>query len=199
MKLLLFGGTFDPPHLGHMGLLRNAIAAAKPGRVLVAPAATPPHKRASATPAALRLAMCACFEPLFPGLVVSDIEIGREGPSYTYDTVRQLREAYPQDDICLTIGGDMLRGFRDWRHWRELLAMVTLVAQGRGEDDETLRVAVAALERAGGRVLLAKGPVLPLSSSEIRTGLAAGEDLLRLIPPPADEIVREKKLYGYGG
>lgn len=195
MKLLLFGGTFDPPHLGHMGLLKNAIEAVQPGRVVVVPAAAPPHKRASRTPAKLRMEMCACFAPLFPGLIVSDIEARREGPSYTVDTVYELERLYPGDDIYLTIGGDMLLGFTAWHRWRELLSLVTLVAQGRGEADEHLPAGAARLEREGGRVVMAQGAVLPLSSSELRAGLAAGKDLLCMIPPPADEVVRREKLY----
>lgn len=198
MRLLLFGGTFDPPHLGHMGLLQNAIRAVEPALVLVIPAAVPPHKRASATPTGLRLAMCACFAPLFARLTVSDIEIGREGPSYSYDTLLELRRLYPGGDFYLTVGGDMLTGFTSWHRWRDLLAMATLVAQGRGEGEADLRRAAAELEAAGGRVIIAPGPVLPLSSTQIREGLAAGEDLYRLIPPPANEIAREHGLYTGG-
>ena len=82
MKLLLFGGTFDPPHNGHVHLLQNAIAAVRPDRVVVMPAGTPPHKAASATPARWRLEMCRCFLPLHENLVVSDWEIKRAGKSY---------------------------------------------------------------------------------------------------------------------
>ncbi len=195
MKTLLFGGTFDPPHLGHMSLLRNAVAAVQPDRVLVIPAATPPHKQASATSPALRMAMCECFRPLFPALEVSDIEIGRGGASYTLDTVRQLHRAAPGAVLYLTIGGDMLLHFTAWHRYRELLPLVTLVAQGRGEEDAPLRAAALALEQQGGRVLLAEGPVLPLSSTQIRDGLAAGQDLWRLLPPPADAIAQEHRLY----
>ena len=94
-KVLLFGGTFDPPHNGHVHFLKSAIRAARPDRVVVMPACIPPHKAASATPAALRLAMCECFRPLFPALEVSDWEIRQGGKSYTIDTVKMLEEKYP--------------------------------------------------------------------------------------------------------
>ena len=92
MKLLLFGGTFDPP-----------------------------HKAASATPASLRLTMCQCFAPLHPDLVVSDWEIGRGGKNYTIDTVRMLEERYPGAEIFLSVGSDMLTTFTQWREWQSLL------------------------------------------------------------------------------
>ena len=79
MKTLLYGGTFDPPHNGHMNNLRAALALVQPDRALVMPAGTPPHKHASATPAELRLQMCACFTALSPAVQVSDWEIRRGG------------------------------------------------------------------------------------------------------------------------
>ena len=78
-KIILFGGTFDPPHNGHMTLLAGAIEAVRPDLVLVEPAGTPPHKRAGGTSAAHRLAMCECFRPLFPELVLDTTEIARGG------------------------------------------------------------------------------------------------------------------------
>ena len=82
-KVLLYGGTFDPPHNGHMNNLRAALALVQPDRALVMPAGTPPHKHASATPAELRLQMCACFTALSPAVQVSDWEIRQGGRSYT--------------------------------------------------------------------------------------------------------------------
>ena len=95
MKTLLYGGTFDPPHNGHMNNLRAALALVQPDRALVMPAGTPPHKHASATPAELRLQMCACFTALSPAVHVSDWEIRRGGRSYTVHTLEWLRGQDP--------------------------------------------------------------------------------------------------------
>ena len=135
MKLLLFGGTFDPPHNGHMRLLQSAIDAVQPDKVMVMPAGVPPHKAASATPASLRLTMCQCFAPLHPDLVVSDWEIGRGGKNYTIDTVRMLEERYPGAEIFLSVGSDMLTTFTQWREWQSLLEKTTLVVQSRYSGD----------------------------------------------------------------
>lgn len=195
MKILLFGGTFDPPHIGHMKLLEGAVGAVAPDVVVVAPAGTPPHKAASATPAALRLAMCRCFCPLFQPLVVSDIEVHRQGKSYTFETVCSLEAQYPGAEFYLSVGGDMLLSFTTWYHYEELLRQVTLVVQGRHEPDGVLAKAARRLEKEGGRLVFAKTKTPRVSSTEIREGIAAGEDLWALIPPPADEIVRENGLY----
>ena len=190
--LLLFGGTFDPPHNGHMHFLAGAIRAVQPGRVIVMPAGIPPHKAASATPAALRLAMCRCFLPLHPRLTVSDWEICQGGKSYTIDTVDMLQKKYPGEPIYLCVGSDMLTTFTEWRSWRSLLQKTCLVAQSRQPGDmPRLRAAAARLEQAGGRVLFTAAPALALASSQVRAG-KAGADAL---PPEVSRIVQEYHLY----
>lgn len=195
-KALIFGGSFDPPHMGHMGLLQAAIAAVVPQRVLVVPSGMAPHKQASQTPASLRAAMCECFRPLFPALEISGIELARPGKSYTCETVEQLRQAAPDTSWFLCIGGDMLLSFDTWYRWQDLLRMVTLVVLGRQEgQDSALTEAADGLRRAGGQVLFAPGPTVELSSSALREAIAQGRDVWGQIPPPADAVVRENGLY----
>ncbi|HJB22283.1 MAG TPA: nicotinate (nicotinamide) nucleotide adenylyltransferase [Candidatus Fournierella merdavium] len=191
-KVLLFGGTFDPPHNGHVHFLKSAIRAAQPDRVVVMPACIPPHKAASATPAALRLAMCECFRPLFPALEVSDWEIRQGGKSYTIDTVKMLEEKYPGASVYLCVGSDMLTTFTEWRNWQELLRRTTLVAQSREEGDmPALRAAARALEAEGGRVLFTDTPALPLASTDLR----AHRRDLSLVPGAARRVIEENHLY----
>ena len=99
MKIMLYGGTFDPPHNGHINNLRAALALVRPDRAIVMPAGTPPHKQASTTPAALRLQMCACFTALSPVVEVSDWEIRRGGRSYTVHTLEWLRSCDPAAEL----------------------------------------------------------------------------------------------------
>lgn len=195
-RILMFGGSFDPPHRGHINLLENAIAAVKPDLVLVVPSGVAPHKRASATSKALRLAMCQCFKPVFSPLEVLSLELEREGKSFTVDTVAQLQAHYPGAEWFLCIGSDMLLSFTTWRRWQQLLEMVTLVVASR-QPGEALELEAAAdrLRQLGGRLIMAQGPVLPLSSSDIRAAIAAGRDMAVYIPPPADAIVKEHRLY----
>ena len=192
MKLLLFGGTFDPPHNGHMRLLQSAIDAVQPDKVMVMPAGVPPHKAASATPASLRLTMCQCFAPLHPDLTVSDWEIGRGGKNYTIDTVRMLEERYPGAEIFLSVGSDMLTTFTQWREWQSLLQKTTLVVQSRYSGDAaSLAAAAQNLEAAGGRVIFAHAPVLQAASSDVRAG-KLGMDAL---PPLVQHICKQYHLY----
>ena len=129
MKALLFGGTFDPPHAGHMNNLRAAMQAVQPDVVLVMPAGITPHKRASATPGELRLAMCECFKALGPQVQVSQWEVDRAGRSYTYNTVSMLQEKYPGAQLYMTIGSDMLETF-DESVWNAVLENLTVFHDG---------------------------------------------------------------------
>lgn len=193
MKLLLFGGTFDPPHKGHIHLLEMAIQAAKPDKVVVMPAGIPPHKAASATPGELRLAMCSCFQGCHPDLEVSGWEIGRGGKNYTVDTLEMLQEKYPDAELYLSVGSDMLTTFTSWREWEHILRMAVLVVQSRNPgDEETLRDAARQLEKAGGRILFTGAPALSAASSDIRAGILGDE----VLPPQVLCIAKQHHLYG---
>ena len=110
-KVLLYGGTFDPPHNGHMNNLRAALELVRPDKAIVMPAGIPPHKKASTTPGKVRLAMCQCFTALSPAVEVSDWEIAQGGRSYTVHTLEMLRDAYPGAELYLCVGSDMLLTF----------------------------------------------------------------------------------------
>lgn len=195
LKILLFGGTFDPPHAGHLHNLAAAIGTVSPDKVIVMPAGIPPHKAASATPADLRLAMCRCFEELSPAVEVSDWEIRQGGKSYTIDTVRMLAQRFEGAALYLCIGSDMLLSFMGWRCWQELLARVTLVVQSREVGDAgALAEAAQTLEALGGRVLFTNLPPLPMASSAIRAAGAAGQSLP--LPPLVEQIARQHHLFG---
>lgn len=200
MRVLLFGGTFDPPHNGHMHNLRAAIEAVRPDHAIVMPAGTPPHKAPSGTSAALRLAMCRCFLAVDPAVEVSDWEVCRPGPSYTVDTLAMLRERWPEAALYLCIGSDMLLTFTRWRQWRRILRLAALVVQSRqGGDDAALRAAAAALEREGGRILFTSAPALPCASHELRAALRAGTldaaAAAAQLPNPVPAIIARYGLY----
>ncbi len=160
MKLLLFGGTFDPPHTGHISLLENAIKLVKPNKVVVMPAGIPPHKEASTTPGNLRMEMCRCFLPCFANIEISDIEIKRQGSSYTWDSLQELEKLYPGSTLYLCIGSDMLLYFEKWHRYKEILQKVILVGQDRQQTDIPLtRAAAQELRRQGGTVLFTGGHI----------------------------------------
>lgn len=196
-KLLLYGGTFDPPHRGHMNNLRAVMEAVHPDKVLVMPAGIPPHKAASTTSAELRLAMCGCFAAMDPRVEVSRWEIDRQGRSYTVNTLQMLRDTYPGTALYLALGSDMLLSFTQWYRWQTILALATLVVQSRaGGDSADLHATADALKPWGGRVLFAHAVPVPCASSRIRSGLTDDDTLRRVLPESVREIIRQNGLYG---
>ena len=201
MKILLYGGTFDPPHNGHMNNLKAATAAVDPDLVVVMPAGVPPHKAASGTPALMRYRMCRCFEELFTGDDAPKMELSRweidraeQGHSnYTVDTLQMLAQTHSGARLYLTIGSDMLLTFTQWRRWEEILRICTLVAVSREEGDlPELKQAAEELEQAGGKILFAPAKAIEMASKDFRRGEAPMEAL----PLSVQAFVKEHHLYG---
>ena len=172
MKLAIYGGSFNPPHLGHAAAIRAVLDAIHPDELRVIPAATPPHKKlpAGSPSAAERLRLAEMAFGNIPGVTVSDMELKREGKSYTADTVRALRRENPGATLYLIIGTDMLETFAEWHDFRFILRSVTLVALAReiGELD-VVRDAASRLRRdCGARVRVLSAKPLPVSSTLLR-------------------------------
>lgn len=196
MKILLFGGTFDPPHKGHMNNLQAAMDCVQPDKVIVMPAGIPPHKKASTTDAALRLAMCACFTALSPKVEVSDWEVRQGGRNYSVNTVEMLHSRYPADSLYMCVGSDMLLGFTRWYRWQDILRMTALVVESRETGDAAaLHAAAEALRRQGATVLLAQAQAFPCASSDIRSGRVPRSRWQEVLPPNVIQIVKDNGLY----
>lgn len=197
MKVLLYGGTFDPPHVGHLNNLRAVMAAVRPDRVIVMPAGVPPHKAASSTPGELRLEMCRCFTELDPEKIeVSRWEIDRPGRSYTVDTLEMLHARWTEAELYLAMGSDMLCSFTHWRSWQRILQLATLAVQSRETGDAAeLQAAAEALKPYGGRVVFAAAPAMPCASHDIRDGKYPQSELAVLLPESARQVIARAGLY----
>ncbi len=199
MKIAFYGGSFNPPHLGHVEAARSVAAQLRPDRFLIIPANIPPHKElADDSPSAQqRLELCRLAFADVPGAEVSDLELRREGKSYSYDTVRSLQEEYGDCELYLVIGTDMLESFEQWYQFHYLLQSCTLAVLARGEDDsDSLRAMTEDLRsRYGAKIQLLSHEPVETSSEYIRSRLPlrAGED--DLSDDVYAEIIR-KRLYG---
>lgn len=193
MQIGIYGGTFNPVHLGHIHLLREVMATGLLDRILVMPDRTPPHKQAHDLVAGWkRFDMLKLATSGMKGIQVSDFELRREGKSYTFMTLRLLRELYPDDQFSLIMGADMLLSFREWRNWEEILSYTRLIAAARDEGEyERLELAAKSL----GNTELVRITPLPVSSTEVRQAVKEGRSLENLVPQPVVEYIRENHLY----
>ncbi len=187
----LFGGSFNPPHVGHLAVAEAARDEAALDRVLWMPAAVPPHKRADDLPEAEhRLAMTRLATAGNDAFVVSDLELRRAGVSYTVDTLRALRADHPDAAFLLLLGGDSLQQFPTWRDPDAILDLAEpLVYPRPGFDpaavDPSLRRRVTLLDR----------PLLDLSSTDVRGLLHAGRSARYLVPDAVLAYADEHGLY----
>ena len=207
MRLLLYGGTFDPPHNGHLNNLRAAAARVRPDRVVVMPAGLSPFKQSTAAPGSARVEMCACFRALeaegaVPALCVSGWEVeqaalGRR--NYTVLTLEMLARTYPEAELYMAMGSDMLLSFDSWHRWQEILRLAHLVVTSRNTGDiPALQAKAEQLDPGGSRVLFAPVTALPMASSDIRTRLTAGEGCEAELPEAVRAVIRREKLYKKG-
>lgn len=187
MRIGIFGGTFDPPHLGHLIVAGDAHAALGLDRLLFIPSAIPPHKHATIrTPAELRLAMVRAATRGDSRFRVDDSELRRSGPSYTVDTLRALRERLPRGEMFLLVGADNLRDLPTWREPDRIVRLARLAVLSRGGD-----------EGADSPFPFVAVPVtrVDISATEIRRRVAAGRSIRYLVPDAARAIVEREGLY----
>ena len=184
MRIAIFGGSFNPPHKGHLNSALYAARQLKPDRFLVIPDFQPPHKdleEGSPTPAQ-RLDLCRLNFAAVPNAECSELEIHRGGKSYTADTLRQLRDMYPAAELYLLVGTDMLENLPQWYDVKYILDNVVVAAFQRSPEElEPIARARAELERDyGARVEVVASTPLASSSTEIRAALRdrAGSELL---------------------
>jgi nicotinate-nucleotide adenylyltransferase len=196
----LLGGSFNPPHAGHLEVARAVRAALGLDEVWLVPAARPPHKpdHPEMAPAEDRLAMSRLAAE-GDGLGVCDVELARSGPSYTIDTVRELKAAHPGTRFAWLIGADSVDELPTWRRAGELLREVDVVVVTRpGHDlEQNLAVVARALgpEAAAALRRFVVEVEAPDSSTEIRRRIRAGEPWEDRVPPRVAEFIRARGLY----
>ena len=202
MNIGVYGGTFDPPHWGHITAARAAMEQLGLDKLVLIPDRVPPHKalpEGSASPEQrLEMAALATAE-LGRRAEVSDRELRRDGPSYTSDTLAELRREHPEDTLWLLMGSDMFLSLQTWHAPEEIMALARIAPFSREAEDESAAFAAqkARLEREyGAQIRIVQNPeVRELSSTEARAALAAGRGS-DLLPPAVYGYVLREHLYG---
>jgi nicotinate-nucleotide adenylyltransferase len=196
VRIGILGGTFNPPHLGHLICAQEAYLQLGLDRVTLIPARIPPHKPVEDEPGAdHRLELCRLAIGADERFQVSDLEIGRDGPSYTVDTLEELHSSAPDHELFLIVGGDIAAGLPDWHEPERVLSLATLaVAKRRGTSRAAVDDALAAL-RGGERTRFFRMPRIAISSTMLRDRVRRGQPIRYYVPDPVASYVERHRLY----
>lgn len=189
-RIGVFGGSFDPVHRAHVALAQSALGALHLDQVRWVPAGNPWQKTRAMTAAEDRVALVQAAIAAEPRFVLDRIEVDRSGPSYTLDTIRELQAAHPGVQWVLLIGQDQYSGLHTWRDWQMLLALVELAVANRPGDLRQPHPDVQAFPHR-----MVPLPMLDISSTDIRTRVAAGLDISHLVPPGVARYIETHGLY----
>jgi nicotinate-nucleotide adenylyltransferase len=207
MKNGLFGGTFDPIHRGHLDVAHAARRAIGLGTVWIVPSRLPPHRGRPAAPAAHRFAMAALAIQAEEGLLLSDLDMDTDGPSYTVETLDRLEHGGTDPrEVYWVIGADAFLEIRSWRDYPRLLDRCHFAVVSRpGVSALALPTALPELaDRMAPappspgpdpRILLVDAPTAPVSSTDVRRAIAAGLPVDGLVPPPVAAYIARHALY----
>lgn len=196
-RIGLFGGTFNPIHNGHILCPESLVKRNILDKVIFIPSYMPPLKKnpANISPE-MRLEMVRLAVSPYPFFQVSDMEIKRQGTSYTIDTVKQLRQAYPKDDLTIILGTDWGMRFHEWKDYEALSEIVNFVVmqrEGSKEDMDNPLLSEPVRKKLAGAIVSV--PAVPVSSSEIRKKINDKAFLRKYLPEKVYRYIEEKKLY----
>jgi len=196
-RIGIFGGTFDPPHVGHLILAAEARDQLQLDRVLWMVTPNPPHKTGRRiTPLDVRIALVQAAICQDPGFEVSRVEADRPGPHYSVDTVAILANQHPEADLFYLMGGDSLHDLPAWMRPRDLVSALAGIAVMRRPQDS---IDLPGLERAipgiGAKLHFVDAPLLEVSSSGIRERAAHGRHFRYFVPAPVFDLIVAQRLY----
>lgn len=197
MRIGIFGGTFDPPHLGHLILAAEAHHQCRLDRLLWVLTPDPPHKPdQTITPLATRLEMVQACIADAPEFELSTVDIDRAPPHYALDTVRLLREQYPDDELVYLMGSDSLLNLHLWHRPLDFIrACDGIGVTRRSDEDIHLPALEARLPGLAEKVQFVVSMILGISSSEIRTRIGSGAPVRYYLHPKVYQLIGERRLY----
>jgi nicotinate-nucleotide adenylyltransferase len=194
-RIGILGGTFNPPHLGHLVMAQEALGQLGLDRVVLMPVAAPPHKEALDDPGAEeRFELCRLATAKDERFAVSRLELDRGGPSYTVDTLREIHASAPGDDLTFIVGGDMAHSLPTWREPEAVLELASLgVAERTGAARQDILDRLAGL--ASDRIRFFDMPRIDISSTAVRRRVAEGRPIRYLVPDEVAHRIGEKGWY----
>lgn len=196
MNIAIFGGSFNPVHIGHIELAKQIKPLFDLDRIIFIPAAIPPHKVGHLASDVDRLAMCKLAVDGLDGFEVSDYELVKGDVSYTVETLRYFKETFPEDRLCFIMGSDMLLSFKKWHCFEEILSLATILVGAR-EENELVKLSKCAvrLKKFGGNVLVFPIKPYAISSTSIRMLVKREEDFTCYLPQKVVQYILDRELY----
>lgn len=190
----MFGGAFDPPHVAHVALARAAVEQLALDELRIFPTGQAWHKARALSAAPHRLAMAELAFAAVPRAVVDGRELRRQGPTYTVDTLRELQREFPQAQLLLIIGADQAEALHSWRESDEIvkLAIISIAERARPTSTEG---AFDASKLPVGRHEPVELPPMPVSATEVRARVAAGQGIAHLVPAGVARYIEQHHLY----
>ena len=197
-NIVIFGGTFNPLHKGHMEIISALSSLEGIDEVLLIPDKIPPHKECKLLASnEHRLNMCNIVAKRFSNVSVSDIEFKRTGKSYTVDTLKELKSIYPDYNLSIAIGGDMLVSFDKLKDFKEILTLCQIICLGRGGVDKGLfSQKVEQFRALGGNILVLDNDITEISSTELRDSLRDFDFASKYIDAEILDYIMENNVYG---
>jgi nicotinate-nucleotide adenylyltransferase len=200
LRIGVFGGSFDPVHVGHLGIAQQARESFRLDTVIFVPSASPPHKGGRAVAdAADRLEMARLAISGHPRFQASDLEMRRDGPSYTIDTLEEMQNAHPAARLFFIVGADSLAELDKWHRAGELVSRFDFIIVGRpGTAEipgESLAAAFGGQAAARLQAAFLRTGVYNISATEIRSRVAAGQSITFLVPPAVERYIHKSGLY----
>ena len=193
-RIGVFGGAFDPPHAGHVALVQSAVADLQLDELRVVPTGQAWHKTRSLSPAHHRLAMAQLAFSHLPRVIVDPREIERAGPSFTVDTLHELKVPWPDAELFLIMGEDQAHALSTWHHWQEILRLAIICVAER-EDMTGSRPQFIAPKSYESRFKRLQMPAMPVSATDIRTRIAAHLCVVPLVYEPVARYIDDHHLY----
>lgn len=192
------GGTFNPIHYGHLILCEYIREDLNLDKIIFIPTGNPPHKKSSSLPSgAVRKEMTLIGTKSNPYFQVSSIETDRKGISYTIDTLREIKEIYPQDEIYFIIGADSLFDLQKWKDYKEIIKTASIIVVNRpGFDNSLIEDKIKEyIELYGGNIVSIDSPLINISSTDIRNRVKSGKSIKYLLPEEIEDYIQSKDLY----
>jgi len=195
MRLGLFGGTFDPIHVGHLVLAEQCREACGLDAVWFVVSGSPPHKPGERTPVADRLEMARIATAGHPAFSVSEIEARRPGPHYSVETLTAVRAERPDDDLFFIIGADSVADLPNWREPGEITRLATLVVVNRPGIDLVAPAALPPFGRADRPLISVTIPPIGIASHDLRRRRAEGRSVRYMTPRGVEAYIEARGLY----